>query len=68
MSGTDQAKVVDAGFMIIRRQDHQSQELKIKYKGNGGHEWKTLEKNFKNKSALEKRMKELLLNPMTVED
>ncbi|MGI8601064.1 MAG: hypothetical protein ACR2KB_17560 [Chitinophagaceae bacterium] len=41
---------------------------RIKTKGNGGHEWKTLEKGFTTKAALEKRMNELLQDEKIVED
>lgn len=68
MSGTDQTKLINAGFKIIRPEDHMPGQLRIKYKGDGGHEWKTLEKGFETKAALKRRMDELLRNPMIVQD
>lgn len=49
MNATDQQKVLKAGFTIIRRQDGAGQPLVIRYKGNGGHEWSLLEKDFQQR-------------------
>ena len=69
MNATDQQKLVNAGFTIIRKEDFNlNAGLRIKTKGNGSHEWKTLEKGFETKAALERRMKELLRDEKTVED
>lgn len=72
MNASDQHKLVDAGFTIIRREDHLYGHLRIKFKGTWGnvtrYEWSTLEKDFETKAALERRMKELLKDPMIVED
>lgn len=74
MTATDQGKVVKAGFKIVRR-DYAN--LKIKFKGAGSatlkinsdtHEWSTLEKGFKNKAELDRRMKQLLALSLVVED
>ncbi len=67
MNATDQQKLIRAGFTIIRKEGHLTGR-RIKYKGNGGHEWKTLEKDFPNNTALDRRMKELLNDEKTVED
>jgi hypothetical protein len=69
MNATDQQKLVKAGFTIIRKEDfNMNGQMRIKVKGSGSHEWKTLEKGFATKAALERRMKQLLEDPMTVED
>lgn len=69
MNATDQQKLVNAGFTIIRKEDfNMNGQMRIKTKGAGSHEWKTLEKGFATKAALERRMKELLQDPKTVED
>ena len=69
MDATNQMKLIAAGFTIIRREHfNMNGQLRIKYKGKGSHEWKTLEKGFASKAALERRMNELLKDPMTVED
>jgi hypothetical protein len=68
MNGTDQAKLVNAGYTIIRKEDHLGATLRIKYKGTGSHEWRTLEKGFKTKVALERRMCELLKISTVIED
>lgn len=71
MNSTDQQKLINAGYTIIRREDQYTSDphlLRIKYKGNGFHEWRTLEKGFASKAALERRMKELLNDEKTVED
>lgn len=73
MNATNQQKLINAGFTIIRKEistiggDHHDNN-RIKYKGTGSHEWKTLEKGFPTKAAIERRMKELLKDPKTVED
>lgn len=71
MNAHDQQKLVTAGFTIIRREDHYNSDphlMRIKVKGNGSHEWKTLQKGFPTKAALDRRMKELLKDEKTVED
>jgi hypothetical protein len=66
MSGSDQQKLVNAGFTIIRIDEQPT--LRIKFKGNGGHEWKTLEKGFASRAAVERRVKELLTDAKTIQD
>ncbi len=70
MDATNQQKILAAGFTIIRKElDYMGgNKHRIKYKGDGGHEWKTFEKDFFTKASLERRMKVLLQNPMIVED
>ena len=57
MDSVSQHKVMKAGFVIIRSDDQPSP--RIKYKGNGQQEWKTLEK-FDTKAARDRRFKELM--------
>jgi hypothetical protein len=65
MSATDQQKLIKAGFVIIRKDE---QNLRIKFKGNGSHEWATFEKGFASKAALQRRVNELLILSTFVED
>ncbi|MDR0691493.1 MAG: hypothetical protein LBF69_00470 [Prevotellaceae bacterium] len=65
MNATSQLKVIAAGFTIIRADDHPAP--RIKHKQQGIFEWKTLEK-FLTKAARDRRMAELLNDPMVIED
>lgn len=65
MTQADQLKVMRKGFKIIRSDMFR---LQIKYKDAESVHWKTLEKDFPNKTQLEKRMKELLENKNIIED
>lgn len=64
MTQADQLKVLNAGFTIIRA-DLFRMAIKIK---KSGFDWRILEKGFASKAALERRMKELLKDPQTIED
>lgn len=70
MNGTDQQKLIKAGWTILRPEGLYDtwNGLKIKFKGNGSHEWRTLEKGFQTKAALLRRMNELLKDEKTVQD
>ena len=57
MNQQSQIKVINAGFTILRTDDHPTP--RIKHKGKGGHEWSTFEK-FNTKAARDRRMNELL--------
>lgn len=65
MTARDQYKLTKAGFTIIRID---FENLRIKSKGQGGHEWKTFENGFKNKTDLLKRMSTLLKSEYIIED
>ena len=66
MNATSQQKVIAAGFTIIRQDDYPN--VRIKHKKQGSHQdWVTLEK-FETKAARDRRMAELLLSPMIIED
>lgn len=64
MTAKDHHKLTKKGFRIIRADIH---NLKIKVK-TGTQDWSTLEKDFKTKAALQRRMKELLESQTTLED
>jgi len=65
MDQKSQAKVMDEGFMIIRCDDKPS--IRIKYKGPGSHEWRTLS-NHDTKAARERERLRLTEDPMIIED
>lgn len=64
MTQSDQLKVLKAGFTIIRA-DLFRMAIKIK---KSSFDWRILEKGFASKAALERRIKELLKDPQTIED
>lgn len=57
MDSNSQLKVINAGFTIIRSDDQPAP--RIKFKGLGSLEWKTLEK-FSSKAARDRKMCTLL--------
>lgn len=63
MTARDQVKLIDQGFRIIRA-DYFRMAIKEKYKQ---YYWRVLEKDFKTKTDLERRIKELLKDQKTVE-
>ena len=65
MTQKDQQKVLNKGFTIIRADFFR---MSIKYKNVCTSEWKTLEKGFKTKTALESKMRALLEAPTYIED
>jgi hypothetical protein len=67
MTATDQGKLLDAGFTIIRKQIAPL-PLAIKAKINERREWFILQKDFKSVAELERRMKELLKISTCIED
>lgn len=66
MTASDQQKLINAGFRIIRC-DYLQNRIKYQSQGSHAHGWKLLEKDFSSKTALDRRRKELLEDPMTVE-
>lgn len=64
MTQSDQLKVIKAGFTIIRA-DLFRMVIKTK---RGSFEWRTLEKGFASKAAIQRRMIELLCDSKTIED
>jgi hypothetical protein len=65
MDVTSQLKVINAGFTIIRCDDQPKPRIKVK--GEGGHEWRTLE-NFDTKASRDRRFNELLNEPTFIMD
>jgi hypothetical protein len=57
MEATSMTKLMDAGYVFIRRDDRP--RIRIKYRKRGSGDWKTLE-NFPTKAARDRRVKELL--------
>jgi hypothetical protein len=66
MDATNQQKLLDAGFTIIRKEDQPT--IRVKYKNATQREWKTLESNFQSKASRDRYVDMLLKNRMTVED
>jgi hypothetical protein len=64
MDKHSQAKVIAAGFTIIRADDQPSPRIKMKGKS---HEWVTLEK-FETKAARDRRFTELLQDDNVISD
>ncbi|MEG0760785.1 hypothetical protein [Chryseobacterium sp.] len=64
MTAKDQIKLIKKGFKIIRA-DLFRLEIKIK---TDSHSWKVLEKGFSSKAAVERKMKKLLEDSLTIED
>ena len=65
MDKQSQLKVIKAGFLIIRRDDHPV--IRIKFIGHGHHEWSTLEK-FNTKAERDRKANQLLELSTTIED
>lgn len=65
MDLNSQNKVMQAGFMLIRKDDQP--QPRIKYKQLGFSEWRTLEK-FSTKTERDRRFKELLKDSTIIED
>ena len=66
MNGTDQRKLTEAGYIIIRRDDQPTPRIKYKDKEHG--EWTTLHKDFKSKADRDRKMSELLKISTIIED
>lgn len=64
MNAKDHHKLMKSGFSIVRA-DMFRLQIKIK---SGMQDYRILEKGFASKAAVERRMKELLKDDMTVED
>lgn len=61
----DASKLLDAGYTLIRS-DEQPQ-IRIKFKKGDVREWRTLEGPFPSKASRDRRFKELLNDPKTIE-
>jgi len=65
MNQKDQLKVLKAGFTIIRKEES---ALKIKYKCDDDHNWKTLSSGYASKAAMQREMDQLLKSSNIIED
>ena len=65
MTTADQIKVMSFGIKILRPDYFR---MCIKQKTKYCLEWQTLEKDFKSKAAIDRRMKELLEDKMLIQD
>ncbi len=65
MTQTDQLKVMERGFKIIRKDEN---ALIIKSKTKDSQNWTILYKDFPSKAALKRKMDELLKYDFTIED
>lgn len=72
MNATNQQKLLNAGFTIIRDDVRHisgtNYKSAIKAKTPQRRDWFTLEKGFPTVAAMVRRKEELLKDPMTVED
>ena len=72
MDATNHQKILNAGFTIIRTEAthvvSHTYNYKIKAKTQKRREWFTLEKDFATGVAFSNRVKELLKDPLTVQD
>jgi hypothetical protein len=66
MNGTDQKKLIIAGYTLLRKDDKPTPRIKIRSAKN--FEWQTFEKDFASKAARDRRMAELLQSSTTLED
>jgi len=76
MTAKDQRKVLSAGFIILRKETYSSWKgkgehnfiLKIKRKTKSYPEWRDFEINFPSQAARDARLKQLLKDPLIIED
>lgn len=61
-----QTKVIRTGFRILRKKDYP--EVSIWYKDGSVRDWSKLKEVFPSKAARDRRFKEMLENPMILED
>lgn len=66
MDTKSQAKVMAAGFRIIRKDDYPQPRIKTKINEKGS-DWRTLEK-FETKAARDRAFEEMLKDYMTILD
>lgn len=68
MDANSRHKLLDAGWRILRRDDTPNIRIKVYSRGNAlNADWRTLEV-FTSKAARDRRFKELLSDPITIED
>jgi len=66
MDGNSRLKVLAAGFTILRTADESAPKIKVLTAVAGG--WATFEDNFKSKAARDRRFKELMGQPLVIND
>ncbi len=66
MNATDQKKVIDAGFTILRRQDLPKPHIKMKTSANP-YDWRKYE-DFETKASRDRVMSEFLKKANYIED
>lgn len=66
MDTKSQAKVMAAGFRIIRKDDYPQPRIKTKTNEQGS-DWRTLEK-FETKAARDRAFEVMLIDYMTISD
>jgi hypothetical protein len=65
MNATDQRKLVRAGYILVRPDDHPSPRIKVKDKQSL--EWRTMKK-FETKAARDREMKRLSELDIVIQD
>ncbi len=72
MQAKDQVKVLAVGFTIIRKEIREVSPgvmyRAIKAKTKSRREWHVLAKDFETNTKLDRRMTDLLRNPLIIED
>jgi len=66
MDGSSRLKVLAAGFTILRTADEPTPKIKVLTEVAGG--WATFEDDFKSKAARDRRFKELMQQPLMIND
>jgi hypothetical protein len=66
MDGDSRAKVMAAGFTILRTANEPAPKIKVLLETHGS--WGTFEGGFKSKAARDRRLKELLQQPTIITD
>lgn len=67
MNTSDQAKLLNARFIIITGEHTEMFGLRIKRKSAARREWHTMEGGFESKAALKRRLTELLQEPFYID-
>ena len=66
MNQADQMKIMNAGFTIVRMDDHPT--IRIKYKNRDSHEFKTLKGDFRSRAERDWHMQHILKDRLFVQD
>jgi thymidylate synthase (FAD) len=65
MNATDQQKLIKAGFVLVRPDDHPSPRIKVK--DDQSSEWRTMER-FDSKATRDRELKRLLKSNLIIQD